>query len=56
MHGGEQLLRDRSFGERQQQRFIERRRGALRLGLELADGFDFVAEEIDGISTMSIWV
>ena len=47
MHGGEQVLGDRCFGERQQQRFVERRRGALRLGIELADGFDLVAEEID---------
>ena len=47
MHCGEQVLGDRGFGQRQQLRFVETRLRALRLGIELADGFDLVAEELD---------
>ena len=45
--GGEQLLGDGRFCERQQQRVVEGAAGALGLGVELADGLDLVAEEID---------
>ena len=47
MDRGEQVLGDRRFGERQQLRFVEARLRALRLRIELADGLDFVAEELD---------
>ena len=41
------MLADRGFGEREQQSFIDRSGGALRCGIELADGIGFVAEELD---------
>ena len=43
----EQLIADRRFGERQQQRFVDGIRGTLRSGIEAADRIDFVAEEFD---------
>ena len=43
----QQLIADRSFGERQQQRFVHGIGGTLRGGIEAADRFDFVAEEFD---------
>ena len=43
----EQLIADGSFGEREQERFVEGIRRPLRGGIEAADGFDFVAEEFD---------
>ena len=43
----QQLIADRSFGERQQQRFVHGIRRTLRGGIEAADGFHFVAEEFD---------
>ena len=47
MHGGEQVFGDRRFGQRQKLRFVEARLRALRFGVELADGVDLVAEELD---------
>ena len=47
MYGREQLLRHRCFGERQQQGFIHRCGRALRFGIEFADGFNLIAEEIE---------
>ena len=47
MNGGEQALGDWSFGQRQQGRFVERRGGSLRIGVELAHRLDLVAEELD---------
>ncbi len=47
MNCAEQLIADRSFGERQQERFVHGIGGTLRGGIEAADGFDFVAEEFD---------
>ena len=43
----EQMFADRSFGERKQQGFVHRSGGALRGGIELADGVGFVAKELD---------
>ena len=43
----EQMIADRSFGERQQERFVHGIGGTLRSGIEAADRFDFVAEELD---------
>ena len=45
--GGQQVFRHRSFGQRQQLRFVQADLRALRLGIEFADGFDLVAEELD---------
>ena len=45
--GGEQVLGDGGFGERQEPGFVEAGLGALGFGVEVADGFDFVAEELD---------
>ena len=45
--GGEQMLSEGRLGERRELRFIEARLRALRLGVELADGLDLVAEELD---------
>ena len=47
MDGGQQVLRHRRFGERQQLRLVEAGLRALRFGIEFADGFDLVAEEFD---------
>ena len=38
---------DGDLGERKQQRLVERALAALGLGVELADGLDLVAEEVD---------
>ena len=47
MNGGEKMFRDRSFSQRQKLRFVETGLRTLRLGIELADGLDLVAEELD---------
>ena len=47
MNGGEQVLSDGSFGQRQQLGFIEAGLRALRFRVELADGVDLVAEKLD---------
>ena len=47
MNRAQQLIADRSFGERQQQRFVHGIGRALRCRIEVADGFDFVAEKFD---------
>ncbi len=47
VHGGEQMLGNRSFRQRQQLGFIQTALRALRIRIELADGFNFVAEELD---------
>ena len=52
--GGQQLLRNRSLGERKQERLVEMRAAALRLGVELADGLDLVAEEVDADGTIHL--
>ena len=44
---GQNLVGDRRFRKRQQQRFIQRGGGALGLGIEAADGLHLVAEELD---------
>ena len=41
------LFGDRGFGEREEQGVVEGGAGALGLGVEVADGFDLVAEEVD---------
>ncbi len=48
----QQLFVHGSFGERQEQDFVHRSGGALRSGIELADGIDFVAEELDAHRTV----
>ena len=50
--GGEQVLGDGRFGERQQLRFVEAGLGALGFGVEFADGFNFIAEELDADGTI----
>ena len=45
--GGEDLFGDGRFGEREQEGVVEREAAALGFGVELADGFDLVAEEVD---------
>ena len=45
--GGEEFFGDGSFGEGEEQGVVERRAAALGFGVELADGFDLVAEEVD---------
>ncbi len=45
--GGEQAFGDGRFSEGQQPGFIEAGLRALGFGVEAADGFDFVAEELD---------
>ena len=47
MDCAEKILADRSFGEREKKSFVYGIRRALRGGIELADGFGFVAEELD---------
>ena len=47
MNGGQQLFANRRIGEREEHAFIDGVGGALRAGIELADGFDFVAKELD---------
>jgi len=47
MNGGEQMLSDGRFGERQQLSFIEAALRALRFRIKFADGLNFVAEELD---------
>ena len=44
---GQQVLGDRSLGQRQQFGFVEAALRALRFGIELADGVDLVAKELD---------
>ncbi len=44
---GKQALGDRCLGKRQQQGFVEGRGGALGFWIELADGLDLVAEELE---------
>ena len=45
--GGEEALGDGGLGEGEEAGGVELRRGALGLGVELADGVDLVAEEVD---------
>jgi len=45
--GGQQFFGDGSLGEREQERGVEGVGAALRLGVEGADGFDLVAEEVE---------
>ena len=45
--GLEEFLGDRGLGEREQEGVLEGGAGALGFGVELADGFDLVAEEVD---------
>ena len=45
--GGEQVFGHGRFGQRQKLGFVEAGLRALRLGVELADGLDLVAEELD---------
>ncbi len=47
MNCAEQVFADRSFGEREQQGFVDGIGRALRSGIELANGIRFVAEEFD---------
>ena len=47
MNCAEKMIADWRFGERQKQGFVHRIRRALRGGIEVADGIDFVAEEFD---------
>src|ERR1019366_2328230 len=47
MNSGEQMFRDGRFGQRKQLRFIESRLRTLRLGIEFANSFNFIAEELD---------
>src|ERR1700719_3576755 len=47
VNGAQQVIADRSFGERQQQRFVHGVGGTLRGRVEAADRFDLVAEEFD---------
>ena len=44
---GQQPLGDRRLCQRQQLRLVQARLRALRLGIELADGLDLVAEELN---------
>ena len=45
--GGQQVLGDGRFGEGQEPGFVEAGLRALGFGIEAADGFDLVAEELD---------
>jgi hypothetical protein len=45
--GGEEFFGDGSFGKRKEKGAVELRAGALGFGVELADGLDLVAEEVD---------
>ena len=45
--GGKEFFGYGRFSEREKQGVIEWRAAALRLGIELADGFDLVTEEVD---------
>ena len=45
--GGEEFFGDGGFGEREEEGVVERGAGALGVGVEAADGFDLVAEEVD---------
>ena len=47
MDGGEKALGDGRFGEGQEAGFVEGSSGALGVGVEFADGLDFVAEELE---------
>ena len=47
VHRGQQALRHRRLGQRQQLRLVQSRLRALRFGIEFADGLDLVAEELD---------
>src|SRR5580658_678874 len=46
------MIADGSFGQRQQERLIERIGGALRGGIEAADGINFVTEKFDADWTL----
>ena len=45
--GGEEFFGDGGFGEREEQGVVEGGAAALGFGVEFADGFDLVAEEVD---------
>src|SRR5258708_30286270 len=46
MNRSQQSLADRSLRQRQQYGLIRRRRGSLRCGIKLANGFDLVAKQL----------
>ncbi len=50
--GGEEFFGDGSFGEGEEEDFVEGGAGALGFGVEAADGFDLVAEEVDADGTV----
>ena len=52
MDGAEKMLADGSFGEREEQGFVDGIGRALRGGIEFADGIGFVAEEFDAQRTV----
>ncbi len=54
VNGAEQMLADRSFGEREEERFVHGIGGTLRGGIEAANGFDFVAEEFDADGALGL--
>ena len=52
VNGGEQFFTNGRVGEREEHAFIDGAGGALRAGIELADGVDLVAKELDAKRTV----
>ncbi len=53
--GLEDLFGDGDLGEREQERGVEGGGAALGFGVEFADGFDLVAEEVDADGAVHFW-
>ena len=53
MHRAQKFFADRSFGQRQQQRFIHGIRRALGGGIKLPDGLDLIAKKLDAHRALS---
>ena len=54
MNSAEQLVADRSFSEREEQRFVQWIGRTLRGGIEAADGVYLVAEEFDADGALGL--
>src|SRR5579872_1081541 len=54
MYRAEQIVADRSLSKRQQQRFVDWSGRSLSRRIKLANGFDFVPEELDTERTVSL--
>ena len=53
--GGEELVGHGCFSERKKESLVDVRGGALRFGIELANGLDLIAEEVDTARAVCFW-